>query len=751
MAAVASGNSDAVWTLLEEKANPNVKTKSQRTLLEDAAALGFAYSEIVSLLLDNGAETDLSPKEGKAVHILHRAAMHNMIDLAKYCLDRNCDIGLTTTDGPEYHRRFAEWPAEMSPMGFACANGHLEMVDYLLSRGASFEEKKRHSALLWIAAYQGHARIVERLIVGYKEHHTPEELKIFFKQRPHTKSNHPLMFAGASSGQPEVVRILLDHGVEYESNDLGATPLFCTATYANPDVTRVLLEYHRRGKVNICINQTADHQRTALVEAFALNRPRVARQLLDFGADYSIPDSSNASALHWSTNFENTSMVFELLQKAWEDPDRERCLKFLNLRHKTGKTAMIDAADRNRPATFNLLLERGADFTIPGNAGRTPLHWAAKRGFNSMVQSLLNKAKDVFSSDLRQFDRFINYQNKEGRTALIEAVESNNLQVIKSLLDHGADYSLAKTTLVTVLHFASLNGLTHEVIELIERSSADVNQERFMRFLNSRNDINKTALMDAVSAKKPEILKILLEHGADYSGGNNHDVTALHDGSFNGLGEIVTLLLEFASKDPDKKRFKSFLNARNDQGKTPLMDAAQNGRTSILKMLLEYGADYTLIDKGGWTALHYCSFRNHNECVKTLLEFGSIARDVGKDPSFKTFLNCQSNLNEATAVHDAASRGFIENVRLILPYDPDLELADTEQRHILHHAIARRDTDMFVAVMDHLRRKGDKELVTRLVEAKQAHGETVITGVQRIGSQRMMEALRGCGIQIEAS
>ena len=122
MAAVCSGSSDAVWTLLEEGANPNALSKSHGLPLEKAVSTGAAHAshkEIVSLLIESGAQADTTPiGENGPLHMLHHAALHDMPNLAEYCLkDPRCNIDMITYAGPRYFDRyFHDGPPKRTPL-----------------------------------------------------------------------------------------------------------------------------------------------------------------------------------------------------------------------------------------------------------------------------------------------------------------------------------------------------------------------------------------------------------------------------------------------------------------------------------------------------------------------------------------------------------------------------------------------------------------------------------------------------------
>lgn len=69
-------------------------------------------------------------------------------------------------------------------------------------------------------------------------------------------------------------------------------------------------------------------------------------------------------------------------------------------------------------------------------------------------------------------------------------------------------------------------------------------------------------------------------------------------------------------------------NARNDEGATLLMQAAQNGNLEMVKALIESGADLNLTDPQGWTALMKALYnhelnRGFPEVVQTLIDAGA--------------------------------------------------------------------------------------------------------------------------------
>ena len=119
----------------------------------------------------------------------------------------------------------------------------------------------------------------------------------------------------------------------------------------------------------------------------------------------------------------------------------------------------------------------------------------------------------------------------------------------------------------------------------------------------------------------------------------------MHGAAYSGNLEVVRILIEY---DP------AYINARNDGGQTPLHWASYGHNFkdgSVLRSLLEHGADVNAQRLNGWTPLHTASWSGVLEVVRLLLELGA---DVeAKDNDGKT------------ALRVAAGRGRDEVVKFL--------------------------------------------------------------------------------------
>jgi hypothetical protein len=154
------------------------------------------------------------------------------------------------------------------------------------------------------------------------------------------------------------------------------------------------------------------------------------------------------------------------------------------------------------------------------------------------------------------------------------------------------------------LYYAALCGFQDLVGHLIARQQ-DVNADGgyYLR-----------PLVAALAGEHFQMADLLRHNGAEPHVRGQVGTNPLHAAAFSGNFEVVRILIEY---DPAN------INARDEDGLTPLRWASRGHHFndgSILRLLLEHGADIDTQDGGGWTPLQEVSYFGALEIVHLLLE-----------------------------------------------------------------------------------------------------------------------------------
>jgi ankyrin repeat protein len=102
----------------------------------------------------------------------------------------------------------------------------------------------------------------------------------------------------------------------------------------------------------------------------------------------------------------------------------------------------------------------------------------------------------------------------------------------------------------------------------------------------------------------------LLQSGADVNGRTGSGSYALNNAAVENEVEIIKLLLEHGANP----------NVQNSQGDTPLICATKyaGGKSATVKLLVEAGTDLAITDKDGMTALDYAKAKEQQEAIALL-------------------------------------------------------------------------------------------------------------------------------------
>lgn len=239
--------------------------------------------------------------------------------------------------------------------------------------------------------------------------------------------------------------------------------------------------------------------------------------------------------------------------------------------------------DAVRPETVNSVAQAcrqddslSLKVMIEQGCGRDGLRQKDNRGWEPIHEACHAKAIPCLRILLEEDCVDINAKTWPGFTPLnLAACQQNSYEVVKLLLEHGADVNCAEDFGLTPLHQAT-SRLDRYLVFLLVTRGADVNK----RSAWSTTPIH--SIFKDVSSENEEtvvdILKLLVKHGAEVDTADDNELTPLIIAAGKGLLGVCKFLLETNIR---------LLNMEAEDGANALMLACQNGHTSVVKYLLE--------------------------------------------------------------------------------------------------------------------------------------------------------------------
>ena len=264
------------------------------------------------------------------------------------------------------------------------------------------------------------------------------------------------------------------------------------------------------------------------------------------------------------------------------------------------------------------LPERGSRYLIPG--GLSPLLYAARDGRLEPARILVTAGADVNQTDAN------------GITPLLMAITNNHIDMARFLVDQGAAINVSDWYGRTPLWAA------------VECRNMDVdNAEPF------ENGVDRVPVL--------ELIRVLLDRGAD------------PDARTKETPPIRRHML----------RVTGSLSWVDFVGQTPFLTASLSGDVSVMRLLLDYGADPFIATTGGTTALmaaagiNWVVDQTYDEGPQALLDAVTLCWELGLD------VNAVNSMG-LTAVMGAANRGSDAIIQFLVEKGARLDVKDKEGR-----------------------------------------------------------------------
>jgi ankyrin repeat protein len=351
----------------------------------------------------------------------------------------------------------------------ACEQGHTDIAQLILNTCQNPKDvvnlpDKRGRTPLLIASYLGHKTMLE-VILKHKNGK--------FSQR-----------------QTGIIPLLVLNGAHVNMQDNDRWSLLMIASYnGHTEIVSLLLQSGAHVDMQNCIGSSS------LILACKNGHNRVVSLLLQNGAHVDMQDREGLSPLMVACEGIHLEIVSLLLQYG-------ACV---NMQNCVGSSSLKIACQNGQNKVVSLLLQNGAHVDMRDKEGWSPLMIASQNGHIEIIPLLLQNSADV------------NMCNK-GVSPLMMACHKGHTDIVSVLMIHGADATLRSAIGgISALHIACESNKPSIVKQLLSPMVVDL-----------RDELGNTPLMVASSCGHDEVVKLLLEAGAQVNISNFSDYPSLH-------------------------------------------------------------------------------------------------------------------------------------------------------------------------------------------------------------------------------
>jgi ankyrin repeat protein len=670
-------------------------------------ALIEQHTEIANILLENGnANINSTNSDGCTLFIdaIKRSDEYS----AKFLLDHDCDVNLTTEDTGDTALHILCTYAKDS-----CSNetykNMLNVGKNILSKSnvAINVQNKKGYTPLHLAIISGHVSIIEEilkypdvnlnLLTKDEKHATPLLLALLSSQYIDFTIPKQIIASGADLSiidengdnilqyiiklqKIDAAIFLCNHvDLNHKNND-ELTALHLASKFGLSSIITKLLESGAQPNVQSGLEE----MKTPLHYAIEANCIDTIQSFVNYNLnngndkiDFNMRDADGSTPLSLALNLKHNDLVQTLI-KGGSD---------VNIRNGE-MTLLHQAIIKESAETAIFLLEQGADINALTGDQESPLQLAIHCRLESVVDALMSRSASLSSPDI-----------------LWSALESEQENIASILVKHGIDtdcWSPAPDGLLqTLLHRAIEENNEYAAVFLI-RSGCDLNAYKQSPTEGDTMSMTKDSPLHMCCIHGlPKTVQTLIEFGANVNATNYENKTPLHLAIQYQHENIITILLQHPKIDLKIRDSK--------QGNTAFATALTvRNHKAAEKILERMPSAAEIVDSRGRNFLHLAIMREDLESVLFLLsiqvDVNSRVHDVNQttplmlasgsenEMLIRNLILAGARLNDRdstqkTALHIASERGRLCAVQALLQNGCDYDAADVDGNNALHIAM----------------------------------------------------------------
>lgn len=583
--AVTEQQKGAVIWALQNGADVNQGDKNDNTPLHYACTKGFL--EIAKILLERGSDCSLFNKFDRTP--LHMACEENQVQVCEWLLENKADMHAAAHD--------------YTALVIACSAKNPDLIELLLKKNVNVNQQtvKSGNTALHILCLSGELALVKKLIdnkanINLANYNGETPLHIACERA--ILAYQVAIEKGEEIKHQVFIKTLLKLGADLQHNNSeGKTVLELALENKCKDLIKLLLEHNPQQTLQAACRDG----KLAIVQLCIENNISIKIKNTD----------DSPAPIEIATQYGHSALVQLMLEKG-AISSREDAFPLIHLACNYGKSRVMKLLIekyRIRANELNKLIE---------NKTKTLIYIASEKGFIDVVSYLLSLEVDVDKSSTKQMMTPLHIASFMGNKDLVTLLLTHKASADKTNSDrcmpiHLAyeqsqqkivDQLLGVTKKRKALLIACRLGQKYLVQQLLKAGVKDT--------INKPDQQGKTLLHYVCESGNVTMAALLVEYGAKVNKTTESGLTPLYIACKGGHLNLVEYFI--INTDVD-------INEPNvEDGDTPLACAAKQNNEEMLGLLMEHGADTSVLKKsetyisdGKQIPLHSLLFASNNK------------------------------------------------------------------------------------------------------------------------------------------